>query len=174
MAAVCLLYRVSGGRGVIEYPIGDSGQIVILTNEVVDHFRRHRQLRWNQKEAGGQLFACFDGPRILVVEATGPRDGDRRTRTSYVPDRRAEQAEIADRHSHGLHYVGDWHTHPEVIPAPSRLDVNSISECFMKSTHVLNGFILVIVGTLNSDNGLYVSIYDNIGDHQLKPMSLKK
>src|SRR3546814_8042190 len=71
---------------------------------------------------------------------------DRRTRTSYIPDRRAEQAEIFDRHARGLHYVGDWHTHPERYPQPSSPDAQSIAECVAKSTHQLNGFVLIIVG----------------------------
>jgi integrative and conjugative element protein (TIGR02256 family) len=162
---------VPGGRGVIEYPIGVSGQVLVFTGEVVGHFRRHRQLRWKQAEVGGQLFARFEGSRILVVEATGPRDGDRGTRASYVPDRRAEQAEIAARHSLGLHYVGDWHTHPEAVPTPSRLDAASISECFAKSTHDLNGFVFVSVGKAKSIEGLHVSINDGIIAYQLKPGS---
>jgi hypothetical protein len=61
------------------------------------------------------------------VEATGPRRTDRRTRTSSVPDRRAEQREIDDRFRRGLHFLGDWHTHPKNIPHPSGPDVASLN-----------------------------------------------
>jgi integrative and conjugative element protein (TIGR02256 family) len=142
----------------IEYPIGTSGQVLVLSDPVVQHLHRHRQQRRYQREAGGQLFARFDGKRIVVEEATGPRRTDRRTRTSYVPDRRAEQAEILDRHARGLHYVGDWHTHPQRSPQPSRPDAESIAECVAKSVHQLNGFVLVIVGQLEPPAGLHVSI----------------
>src|SRR5690348_5325891 len=121
---------MQGGCSVIEYAVGESGQVIVFTTEVLNHFKRHRQVRKNQLEAGGQLFACFDEGRIIVVEATGPRRTDKRTRTSYAPDRRAEQAEISDRFSKGLHFVGDWHTHPEQHPEPSHLDASSMSECF--------------------------------------------
>lgn len=144
----------------IQYPIGTSGQVLVLTEQVVEHLRRHRQRHRYQREAGGQLFARFDGGRIIVEEATGPRKTDRRTRTSYVPDRRAEQAEILERHGRGLHYVGDWHTHPVRVPEPSRPDAVSIAECVAKSRHDLNGFVLVVVGQSKPPAGFHVSIHN--------------
>ncbi len=143
----------------IHYPIGTSGQVLILTDGVVEHLRRHRQRRRYQREAGGQLFARFDDGKIVVEEAMGPRPTDRRSRTSYVPDRRAEQAEILELHARGLHYVGDWHTHPEPIPEPSRPDAASIAECVSKSTHHLNGFVLIVVGQSEPPAGFHVSIH---------------
>ena len=147
----------------LEYPIGSSGQVVVLPEEVVQKLRRYRQKRWCQREAGGQLFARLSLSRIVIEEATGPRRTDRRTRTSYVPDRAAEQREIDSRHAEGLHYVGDWHTHPEPVPGPSGLDIASISESVRKSTHALNGFLLVIVGQAEPPGGLFVSVHDRFG-----------
>jgi len=154
---------------VIQYPIGTSGQVLILTDPVGEHLRRYRQQRWYQREAGGQLFARFDGGRIIVEEATGPRRTDRRTRTSYVPDRRAEQAEILERHRRGLHYVGDWHTHPEALPGPSRPDASSIAECVAKSKHDLNGFVLVVVGQVEPPAGFHVSIHNATSAVTIEP-----
>jgi integrative and conjugative element protein (TIGR02256 family) len=147
----------------LEYPIGASGQVLVFSEKVVRRFCRYRQRRWCQREAGGQLFARFSASRIVVEEATGPRRTDRRTRTSYLPDRAAEQREIDDRHDEGLHFVGDWHTHPEELPRPSGLDVASISESVRKSRHALNGFLLVIVGQAEPPRGLFVSVHDVLG-----------
>jgi integrative and conjugative element protein (TIGR02256 family) len=147
----------------IEYPIGRSGQVLVISEAVLRRFRRHRQRRWYQREAGGQLFARLSGLRIMVEEATGPRRTDRRTRTSYIPDRVAEQREIDSHHPSGLHYIGDWHTHPEKSPSPSGLDIASISESVRKSTHGLNGFVLVIVGQADPPGGLVVSAHDRLG-----------
>ena len=147
----------------LEYPIGSSAQVLVMPEAVVRKFRRYRQKRWYQSEAGGQLFARFSASRIVVEQATGPRRTDRRTRTSYVPDRTAEQREIDSRHAKGLHYVGDWHTHPEPVPGPSSLDIASISESVRKSTHALNGFLLVIVGQAEPPGGLFVSVHDRFG-----------
>src|SRR5689334_6509783 len=119
----------------IEYPIGASGQILVLSTPVLDHFSQHRQLRWYQCEAGGQLFARLEEKRIIVTEATGPRRSDRRSRCSYEPDRTAEQREIDERFREGIHFVGDWHTHPEDLPQPSDRDETSIAETVARSCH---------------------------------------
>src|ERR1700730_5735407 len=128
------------------YPISSSGQRLVFTEPVIERFAKYRQTRWWQREAGGQLFACVALPEILVVEATGPRRSDWRTRYTYIPNRRAEQREINGRHPRGLHFIGDWHTHPEDQPVPSWRDEESIREAFVESEHALNGFILAIVG----------------------------
>ncbi len=155
----------------IEYEVGASGQLLVFTRTVLDRFHRYRQLRPWQKEAGGQLFADLESLRIMIVEATGPRRSDRRTRTTYVPDRAAEQREIADMRAKGLHYVGDWHTHPEKFPAPSWPDESSVAECFAKSTHNLNAFVLVVVGTAKAPKGLHIAIHNADGSLLLAPLA---
>lgn len=153
----------------IEYPLGSSGQVIVLTDGVLARLSASRQMQRSRAEAGGQLFARFDNARIVIEEATGPRSTDRRTRTTYVPDRAAEQREIAERHARGLHYVGDWHTHPDPVPEPSPRDLASIAECVTKSTHALNGFLLVIVGQADAPAGLHVSVHDGAALHRLLP-----
>lgn len=155
------------------YPIGESGQRIVFTDEVLGHFEKYRQMRWWQREAGGQLFARFDLPTITIVEATGPRRGDRRSRLSYHPDRDAEQREIAAHHSRGLHFVGDWHTHPQDLPIPSSRDEESMREAFTKSGHSLNGFLLVIRGLRPLPEGLAVWVYDGESRLSLAPRMLQ-
>jgi len=144
----------------IVYPVGRSSQRLILETQVLEHFHVYQQRRWYQKESGGQLFAQIEGDVIRVAEATGPRKTDKRSRFSYVADRRTERQEIRDRYVQELHYVGDWHTHPERTPKPSSLDVESIRECVRRSTHRLNAFVLVVVGNAEFPEGLHVSIHD--------------
>ena len=160
----CLLY----------YPVGTSGQTLVLCDEVLKHFAAHRQrLPW-QAEAGGQLFARLEAPDICIVEATGPRSTDKRGRTHYHPDRRAEQGEIRERHGHGLHYVGDWHTHPVRQPDASCVDLDNINDCVAKSRHELNGFVLIIVGTACAPKGLRVSVHEGERDHVLHPQACER
>lgn len=142
----------------LSYVVGDSDQSLVISTSVLNHFRKNQQKRWFHKEAGGQLFARLLSDQVVIEKATGPRNSDRRTRTQYVPDVRAEQREIDKSHRDGLHYVGDWHSHPEEIPRPSNDDSVSISDTFIKSKHHLNGFLLIIVGTAPFPSGLYVSL----------------
>lgn len=144
----------------IELIIGNSGQVLVLDKPTLRRMHRYRQVSRNALEAGGQLFARFEHGRVFVSEATGPRRRDVRTRTSYVPDRVSEQREIDARHKKGLHYVGDWHTHPEREPQPSGRDFESIKDCFLKSRHHLNAFVFVVVGTSDDLNGMHVSLHD--------------
>lgn len=142
------------------YAVGQSGQSLIIEQPVLQHFKRHQQKRWYQKEAGGQLFARFEGDRVVVADLTGPRKSDRRTRFSYEADRSDERREIEERYDLGQHYVGDWHTHPERLPQPSGLDIKSIGECVRKSGHALNAFLLIVVGTGELPGALCVLIHD--------------
>jgi integrative and conjugative element protein (TIGR02256 family) len=144
----------------IAYPIRGSNQRIILQPSALEHLKRHRQTRWWHREAGGQLFARFAMPDIFIEEVTGPRRSDWRTRFSYCPDRRAEQHEIATRHKVGLHFVGDWHTHPEAVPTPSFDDSESMQDLVARSQHALNGFLLIIVGKAEFPKGLSVCIYN--------------
>lgn len=144
----------------ISYELDSSGQRLVFTAEAITRFMASRQLGIGDREAGGQLFARVEGKVIRVVEATGLRPSDRRSRFSFRPDRKAEQEEIADRHSKGFHFVGDWHTHPEDIPTPSQQDIQSLAEMFRRSTHRLNGMLMVIVGRRSPPEGLFVGIGD--------------
>jgi integrative and conjugative element protein (TIGR02256 family) len=122
-------------------------------------FDAHRQRRFFQREAGGQLFARVRDNDWEIVTATGPRSRDRRGRFSFRPHRASEQEEIFEHHALGLDYVGDWHTHPEDTPTPSPDDLTSIAEVVRRSTHHLPGFLLLIVGRKPFPEGLWASFH---------------
>jgi integrative and conjugative element protein (TIGR02256 family) len=157
---------------VIAYPIGISGQQLILSSNVVDHLRKHRQKWWWQREAGGQIFARFNRSEILVERITGPRSADKRTRHTFYPHRHTEQREIEEYHLKNLHFVGDWHTHPESKPSPSFRDFSSITEMVARSSHALGGFVLLIVGQREPPDGFFVAICDGKQLVQLRPIDL--
>lgn len=144
----------------MRYPIGATGQALVIPGHVVLHLERHRQTRWYRREAGGQLFSRLEGDDVVVDRITGPRASDWRTRTSCRPNRAAERKEIRDQFRAGFHFIGDWHSHPEPRPTPSQTDLRSIAECVKRSVHDLNGFVLVIVGLASWPEGLHVSLHD--------------
>ena len=153
----------------MDFPIGDSGQVIRLSPAVLDKLMRHRQRFLWQAEAGGQLFARLKGQLIEIVEATGPRATDRRGRYHYHPDKRAEQREIEERFQLGLQFVGDWHTHAQVWPEPSGTDLASMASMVRLSAHDLNGFILIVMGTAAPPGGLYLAAHDGQAAYQLQP-----
>lgn len=151
----------------IAYAIGNSGQTLVLTDAVIEHLLRHRQAGVGSREAGGQLFARFDGDTIQIERATGPRPSDRRSLMAFVPNRLAERREIKRLFKEGLHYVGDWHTHPEPRPSPSQTDIESFQKMFRKSRHKLVSFVMVIVGTATAPEGLFVGLCGKEGLQKL-------
>ncbi|MGF1456273.1 MAG: Mov34/MPN/PAD-1 family protein [Alphaproteobacteria bacterium] len=168
MPGVCL---PSAGR-VIRYAIGTSGQTLVLTGSVLDHFDCHRQRGLLSREAGGQLFARYDGTTIQIDRATGPRPSDRRTPKVFLPDRQAERQEITRLFQDGLHFIGDWRTHAESYPIPSHTDIINFQDLFRQSRHRLHSFVMVIVGTDPFPDGLYVGLCNELELTKLFPLSL--
>ena len=171
MAAVRFMprLRTSHECGVISYTLGHDGQTLLLTDVVLAHFGRHRQLTHRSKEAGGQLFAMFDQNRIQIERATGPRPSDRRSLGTFIPNRIAERREIKRLFKKGLHYVGDWHTHPQLRPSPSSTDIDSFQDMFHKSRHKLATFVMVIVGAVEPPEGIFVGLITKDRVDQLAP-----
>lgn len=152
----------------LRFSLDNSTFSLVLTDDVVAHFDKHRQRLFWQKEAGGQLFARFNAAETVVEAVTGPRPTDLRTRTTYKPDRQAEQIEIMQMFEAGLHYVGDWHTHPDPHPQPSKLDISSFAACYTSSVHELKAFVMIVVGTNTAPDGLRVSLHDASKEFVLK------
>lgn len=139
---------------------------VDVSADVLRHFQQHIQRRCFDKEAGGQLFAAIRRNVWSVAVATGPRPSDYRTRFGFRPDRAAERAEIQSLFEKGLHYVGDWHTHPQNVPRPSWLDLRSMKQMAEQSVHSLPGFLMAVVGRSDTPNGIWWSFHSREGWHQ--------
>ncbi|WP_366942044.1 Mov34/MPN/PAD-1 family protein [Cupriavidus basilensis] len=131
---------------------------VSFSAECLAVFTYYQQAKATSREAGGQLFGDIADLRTMRIRvATGPTRGAVRTRYSYQPDRRQENREIAAYHKKGLHYLGDWHSHPEPHPTPSASDTEKLAAILGQSRHDLNCLLMVIVGTSELPGGLWVS-----------------
>ncbi len=154
----------------IIYSIPNSEQQIILTTSVLEVFSKYRQ-KGNEPESGGLIFATFNFPRILIVEASPPRATDKRWRALFIPDRIRQRQLIKQNFKKGYHFVGEWHTHPELQPSPSGLDLQSMADSFLKSKHELNYFIMIIVGNGLENLELWVSIHDGSASHRLRKIT---
>ena len=134
------------------------GPGIVFTDEALSTMAKYRQIAPKAKEAGGQLFARFDGADTVIIEATTPKILDKRSRYGFKPNRLLQRLEIYDKYRKGLHFVGDWHTHPEKYPSPSDKDISDMAECFNLSIHNLRAFVMAIIGTESSPEGLRVAL----------------
>src|ERR1035437_6261184 len=132
------------------------GSTLFVSAAAVETMVGFRQTRSQDKEAGGQLFACFSGPDVVIVEATPPTILDYRSRCGFRPNRWLQRGAIMNRYRSGLHFVGDWHTHPEDQAKPSSEDICGMQDCFKRSAHDLTAFVMIIVGIAPPPAGWYV------------------
>ena len=150
------------------FGIESDGPSVILTEKAVESMVRYRQISINSDEAGGQLFAKFEGCNTIIVEATKPKALDRRSRYGFIPSQWLQRMEIRSQYKLGNHFVGDWHTHPQPIPSPSGEDVKSMVDCYRKSRHELKAFLMVIVGMAETPENLFVCLVNRNGISKLR------
>lgn len=103
------------------------GGVVKLTENALRTIARYRQTAARMPEAGGVLIGrlIVESNDIVIDRATEPSSEDERGRFFFRRGRRASQRKVsrAWRESNGaLRYLGEWHTHPEVIPNRSSTD----------------------------------------------------
>lgn len=132
-----------------------------FSSDVQKTFHYFRQIDPQQTEAGGQLFGSLLGDTVKVTLATYPHPTDTRSRTSIERTQIVEQNEINEAFKSGMHYFGDWHTHPQARPLPSGIDKNNAKHLFQKSKTELTDFLMVIVGTTLATDNLYVAIVNS-------------
>ena len=144
----------------LRYVAATGGPGLVLTDPALASMTRFQQTGERDREAGGQLFAIFEGSDTLIIEATPPKLFDRRTRHGFRPNRTLQRREIHRQYKRGLHFVGDWHTHPESIPHPSAEDLRNMQECFSESVHSLRAFAMIILGTDPLPTGILVALVD--------------
>jgi len=152
------------------YRAGEVGQLIAINSNVLKHFLKHRQTSSTTSEVGGQLFARFSPDRLCIRVATGPANEDQGGRFWFKPNQKRQNDEIQKLFKEKLHFIGDWHTHPEPTPTPSVTDLKSMQDCFNKSRHQLKSFVMVIVGQADFPEGLWVSIHNKRGFHRLSPV----
>jgi integrative and conjugative element protein (TIGR02256 family) len=155
----------------LRWCLGQNAGTLIVADEAFAVMLRFRQTRPRDREAGGQLFARFDGPNVHIVKATPPTLLDWRSRYGFRPNRQLQRRQIAKFYARGLHFVGDWHTHPESHPTPSTEDIASTQDCFRRSKHDLAAILMVVLGTAQPPDGYYVGLVDAAGIRPLTPCS---
>lgn len=109
------------------WDIGNDG-CLFIENSVIETIDKFRQVNIEAPESGGLLSGYYKGKNLHIVNLTTPFPRDRCSR--YRFERRdykhVESAEYWYKASNGeLNCLGEWHTHPEITPYPSTIDITA-------------------------------------------------
>lgn len=123
-----------------------------------------------ERESGGVLIGTqsADGLVYEVTEVTYPTTFDIRRPFEFVRSCNGANRAIdgAWRSSSGTrNYLGEWHTHNERPPRPSRVDRKLISGVVKDNTPPFDCVFMLIVG---NDNEAFVGMADKNGSGEFK------
>ena len=110
------------------------GRRIHVRDEVADIWHTHRQTEPDAAESFGVLMGTtsIDRREIWIEAVTTPMPRDRCSRFTFAlrdpGHQRAVTREFASSDGIAI-YLGTWHTHPEPVPTPSRIDLNDWVTC---------------------------------------------
>lgn len=136
-----------------------SAPTVHIRANVLVKISKYRQQSSEAESGGillGEFFPTEDLIRIMFVSIPGKSD----VRSMFAFRRDAERSTriaqaIWKRSGGSVHYLGEWHTHPEAHPNPSCSDRLSMGRLLQRSTVVSGGLILIILGRQSDYFGFY-------------------
>jgi integrative and conjugative element protein (TIGR02256 family) len=164
------------------YKYGD--KYVVFTDEVIKIFDKYKQYNHTQHESGGILLGKVYNDLIIIDKISEPSIEDKSGRYYFVRNvKRAQNiVERAWKESNGERiYLGEWHTHPEDTPTPSKDDKILLKNMLKHSRMEIDFLFMVIIGRtspyfaviqkgmkemipierINSASGLNIIIYKN-------------
>ena len=135
---------------------------ISFSDDVIQELKVNKQ-SWGQKETGGMLFCRdLDSPITVISAMSSASNYDERRTHFFKQNGKAAQKTINAMFAEGLHYVGDWHTHPEAEPSPSGKDLNTIRSIFNQSDHSLRFMIHLILSSTGDVSRSFVAITDGV------------
>jgi integrative and conjugative element protein (TIGR02256 family) len=124
---------------------------LIFVESAVAQMLAFRQHSWWQTEAGGVLLGrhLIESENLVVDEVSTPQKSDRRSRFGFFRSKRHETV-ARDRWAQQTStsaYLGLWHTHPQVDPVPSDVDLSDWRQAVSQDTFEGNNLFFPIIGT---------------------------
>ncbi|MED3554282.1 ribosomal-processing cysteine protease Prp [Cytobacillus praedii] len=132
------------------YKYGD--KYIVFTDEVIKFFDKYKQYNDTQHESGGILLGKVYNDLIIIDQISEPSREDKCGRFYFVRNvKRAQKiVERAWKESNGERiYLGEWHTHPEDIPTPSRDDKILLKNMLKHSRMEIDFLFMVIIGRIS-------------------------
>lgn len=146
-----------------------NGTVLRFIPEVATVLSKYGQSKATSKEAGGMLFARFGVGLVSIEHVTTPSLFDFRSRFAFRPSLAHQRDVIMKQFSMGLHFIGEWHTHPQEQPQPSQQDIDTARECLAESKHELNAFVVVVLGVNAAISNAWVGLVSEEEVRRLQP-----
>jgi integrative and conjugative element protein (TIGR02256 family) len=123
-----------------------------FSQEALKQMQTYKQQQAGSCEAGGVLLGrkLLDSGDWVVDAVTTPQATDKRSRFSFFRAKHPHQAAIDKvwAESGGTTgYLGEWHTHPEANPIPSRKDYSEWKKALKRFSYDGDSLFFAIVGT---------------------------
>jgi integrative and conjugative element protein (TIGR02256 family) len=123
----------------------NSSRWVLIEDGVFTRLDPYRQISVKMPEAGGILLGFRRGKHLHVLDATTPMRGDIGQRYRFERSSAEHQRVALQRWQQSggtLDYVGEWHSHPELNPLPSSIDLGAWRELCRARKDPL-GFLII-------------------------------
>lgn len=127
-------------------------RFVLFTSEVISLFEKYKQIEKKQHESGGVLFGKVYNDVIIIDQISEPSNEDKSGRYYFYRNVKKAQriAEKVWQESNGERiYLGEWHTHPENVPTPSRDDEKLIENMLLYSRLEIDFLFMIIIGRVS-------------------------
>lgn len=101
---------------------------ILIAPDVLDRIIADARRFAGRRERGGILLGLRRGPHLHVNDATLPMPRDWGTMFSFHRSAAAHQKVALRRwkaSAHTMDWMGEWHSHPQRLPAPSSIDLRS-------------------------------------------------
>jgi integrative and conjugative element protein (TIGR02256 family) len=135
---------------------------IVISDRVIEIFNQYIQDTAKKDESGGILLGQVVGEKICITKVSIPNRFDKAGRCKFIRDSKAAQIiidyEFINSNKKTI-YLGEWHTHPEISPNPSSIDIKMLEQQF-KNNRINEKYLLLIIRGLQD---IYVALYDGKG-----------
>lgn len=145
--------------------IFEGGVELRISAKIISKLRRYAKMNGMDKESGGVLIGTrsTDGKTYEVTDITFPSPSDKRHHSAFVRSKVAANNKIRASWARARgkeNYLGEWHTHNEPYPHPSRMDERAARYLAKCGPHPFEHIFLLIFGS--SDN-TFIGMIDTQG-----------
>jgi integrative and conjugative element protein (TIGR02256 family) len=119
---------------------------ITISRNVLEMLKLYRQIEVHQHEKGGILIGIFKENNIDIIDLTHPFPLDRSSRYAFHREDPMHDKILQAKWSLSgkqLGLLGDWHTHPEVSPTASGIDLKGWSQQLQRE----HPYVFLIQGT---------------------------